>query len=398
MLTVMLAQALLVAPLAAGELDLDAFTSAVLAANPEAAVAAATVEEARARAIGSAPWPSPMVDLSLAPLALADMPAWEARVEQPLPLWGMRRAASAMGEADAEAAEARLEMVRLDLAWMAAMAWSAWYRLHRELGLVADTDAILRELRATTLSRVASGRATDLAVLEVDAERAWLAARALGLEAERDVVAARINTLLHRPVPTAVDAPPITLVVPDPRAGAGRPEPVERAAMTRAAEADARMARAGRLPMLGVMAGWEAMAAMPEERLMTGVSIEVPLDQGALGARVAAAEARVEAARAAEAQAGDRVAEAEAAAARRLRAERETLDALDQLVLPVARARVSAARAGFAAGTSDLRSVLDAERADLAARVSREQALAGVVLRVRELELARGVPLVGADP
>ncbi|MCK6502432.1 TolC family protein [Myxococcota bacterium] len=379
-------------------LELNELTRAVIAANPEATVASATLAQARAQAAAAAPWPDPMVDLTVAPLSLGGMPGWQVEVRQDLPLWGARRAARDMAGADADAASSRLDMMRLELAEMAAMAWADWYSIHRELDLTAATLGVLRETRATTLSRVSVGRASDLDVLQVDAELGWLTTRTHASATERDVVAVRINTLLHRAVDVAVDAPPARVNAPTPEAGGERPEIAEAAAMTRAAEAEERMARADRLPMLGVMTGWDAMQAMPEDRWMAGVSVQVPLDQKAKAATVDAAAAGVSAARADVARAQDEVAGQVATAERRLRGDSAVLAALEHDVLPAARARVAAARAGFAAGTVDLRQLLEAERAALEADYRHEQQLATVVLRARELELAHGLLLPGAKP
>ena len=381
-----------------GGLDLGELTRAVLDANPEATSAAATLTQARAQAVAAAPWPDPMVDLSVAPLSFGGMPGWQVEVRQDVPTWGVRRAARDMAEADADAAGSRLDMMRLDLAEMAAMAWADWYAVHREIALTADTLAVLRETRATTLSRVASGRASDLDVLQVDAEVGWLNTRALSLAAERDVVAYRINTLAHRPPDAEVSAPPGVVSALTPATDGERPELAESAAMTRAAEADERMARADRLPMLGVMTGWDAMQAMPEDRWMAGVSVEVPLDQKARAAKVDAAAAGVAVARADAARSTDRVREEIATAERRYRADADVLASIERDVLPVARARVVAARAGYAAGTADLRQLLDAERAGLEAETRHQQQLATLVLRGRELELARGILLPGVVP
>ena len=381
-------------------LDLDALTREVLAVNPDASSAEASLARARASAEAAGAWPDPMVDLSIAPLSLAGMPGWQVQARQDLPLWGTRRAAREMAGADSEAAEARLDMMRLDLAGMAAMAWTDWYLVFRELDLVAGASAILQEAHAATVSRVALGRATELDLLQVEAEQGWLSTQAEALEADRDIARARLNALLHRD-PLADLAPPPTSLsraTPANTSGGARPELAETRAMTRAAEAEAGMARADRLPMLGLMAGWDAMQAMPEDRLMAGVSIQVPLDHRAKAAKETAADAGVAAARAAEARAHDHVALDIAPPERRYQGQTATLDTLDRALVPVARARLAAARSAFAAGNVDVRTLLDAERAALETEIRREQALATLVLRAREVELAHGMPTPGANP
>lgn len=378
------------------ELSLEQFTRDVLAVNPEGAAAEATLARLRAEARAAGAWPDPMVDLSIAPLSLAGMPGLQVELRQDLPLWGERRSAVAMLDAEAEAAEASAEMMRLELAGMAAMAWFDWYTLHREISLIGATTATLDEVRIAVVARVATARATDLDVLQVDAERGWLAVQARTLDVERDIVALRINTLLHRDPGTPVPAPPVGLARPQtPAATGARPEGAEAAAMRRAAEAELRMARVERLPMLGAMVGWDAMQVMPEDRLMVGVSVQVPLDQRAKAATVEASAAALEGARAEEAKVRDLIAEDIARAERRFQGQSAALDVLERDVLPAIHARANATREGYAAGAVDLRQVLEAERAALDAEVRHEEALALLVLRAREVELARGITLLG---
>lgn len=290
-------------------LDLTAFTGAVIEANPEADLARAALERAQASAEAAGPWPDPMVDVSIAPLSLATMPGWQIQAEQDLPLWGTRRAAQDMAAADADVAAARLAMMRLDLADMAAMAWADWYAVHRELELVAATATVLTDVRDATLARVALGRATSLDTLQAQAELGWLTSQQRSLFAERDVVAYRINTLLHQDPEAPVPPPPATLSRPPaPAEGATRPEVAETAAMRAAAEAEARMAQADRLPMVGVMAAWTTMLPMPEHRLMAGLSVAVPLDQGSRAASQRAADAGVAAAHAEQRRVADQIA------------------------------------------------------------------------------------------
>lgn len=382
-----------------GTLDLGQLTRDVLAANPEVDIARAMLEQARAVAAAAGPWPDPMVDVAVAPFSFGGMPGWQVNLRQDLPLWGTRRAARDMAAADADMADAQLAMMRLDLADMAAMAWVDWYTIHRELELVAATTRVLGEVHASTLIRVAIGQASQLDALQAQAEIGWLTVEQQSLATERDGVAYQINTLRHLSLTTPVPPPPLRLLLPTSSdGGMDRPELAETAAMTRAAEAELRMVRGDRLPMLGLMAGWDAMQVMPEDRLMVGISIQLPLDQRSRAALQTAAEANIAVKRAEEARTADQVALDIAVAKRRYIGQLTTLGIVTQEILPVARARVLAARDGFAAGSTDVRPVLDAERGALDAEIRYEQALAVLHLRARELEIARGLPLPGVLP
>lgn len=376
-----------------GTLSLRDLTDAVLAANPEVEVARAALAGAEARRGAAGALADPMLDVQVAPLSFVSMPGWRVELSQPIPLGGARRSARAMADADRDAALADLDMMRLELADMAAMAWADWYVVHRELTLVRDSRRLLGEVEQVLTARVGVGRASTAELFAVRTEAGGLAAGERGLGAERAVVAVRINTLLHRAVDTPVPPPPESLALPAPGPAPGaHPAVAEAEAMGRAAAAALGMARADRLPMLGWMAGFDAMAAMPEERWMVGVSLTLPTAAKARAATVAGAQAEVARAGAELRRAEDEVAARQGEAAARLAGAEAVVTTLREELLPAARAGLDASRAAFAAGTGDLRAVLDAERALLAAESRLATAEAERALWARRVELAEGRP------
>lgn len=373
--------------------DRVSLTLAVLAANPEIAEAEAALKAARAHTDVVGPWDNPMVDLSIAPLSVTSgMIGWNAQISQDLPLWGMRRAAKDMAGADADAAEAMLGAMRLELARMTAMAWADWYVVHSEISLMGHTIELLKHIEQSATARLGAGQGSQLDALQTRAEAAALAASLPGLEAERDVVAAQINTLLHRPLETRVPPPPEASVPAAPGAAtsAARPEVVEAEAMVRAAQASERMARLERLPMIGWMLEWDGMQEMPEMRLMGGVSVEIPLALRSRAGAVREGQANVAVAEAARARTADAVSLDVRTAQVRYSGQAAAVGVIDAQLLPAAHARVDAARAAFAAGMEGVRPLLDAERAALEAEIRRVQALAALQLRAADLEIALG--------
>lgn len=381
----------LVALTLADTLDPEQLLRDILQENPDISSATAAVEQARAAILPGTTWSNPMVDLSVAPLSLADMPGWTLQIRQDLPLWGSGRVNREMAEADAKAAEARLAMMRLELAQMATMEWINWVLVHRELELLEDAEASLSALHDSLLARSAAGLASDFDILQLETEQINLSQQQQQLLLQRDLVAYSINTLLHRSPQTPLLPPPQNLPPPDSIPTiSDRPEPIEAAAMTRAAEAGAEMATLDRAPMVGLMAGWDAMEEMPTDRMMIGISIQVPLDQRLVASREAQAQAEVKKAKAEEAKAGDRVQMEQAAAARRYAAQQESVKILENRLLPTMEARAKAATDGYAAGTVELKVLIDAQRAVLETRIRLEEARALLVLDSRNLSLSMG--------
>lgn len=374
-----------------GVLDRDALIAAVIEANPEIEGAKDALDAAKARRDGAGAWADPMVDVSIAPLAWPhQMLGLSAQLRQPLPLWGVRGLAREMTDADTDANAARLDTMRLDLARMAAMAWGDWYVVARQLDLIDGTVAMLDAHAAATTDRLAVGRGVAQDALEAQAGAEGLKIDAIGLRGDQDIIAMEINTLLHRPLDTPVPPPPAAFEPPIPGSGPpARPELGEAAAMVRMGDARVDMAEADRKAMIGVMAGWDMMAPA-DGKLMAGVSVEVPLWARPRRAAVRDAEAQAGEARAMQAHVEDSVAQDIAEAQRRYTAQRETVDALGSALLPIARARVTTARTAFAAGTGDVRPLLDAERGALDAEIRYQQALAELAVRAADVDLAMG--------
>lgn len=375
-----------------GFLDREALVAAVVAANPEVEAARGALEAARARREGAGAWRDPMVDLAVGPMMIANgMVGVSAEVRQDLPLWGVRGIAKDMGDADADAYTARLDAMRLDLARMATMAWGDWYVVARQLELIDGTVAVLTAHAAATTDRLAVGKGFAQDALQAQADAQLLSIEKIGLRGEQDVVRMEINTLLHRPLDAPVPPPPAAFdpIAPDRVGDPTRPEIDEAEAMVRMIESEVEMAQADRRPMIGLMAGWNAMA-VPDGRLMAGVAVEVPLWARPRRAAVDDARARAAEARAMQSRVGDRVVQDIAANERRYEAQREAVDAIGAGLLPIARARVEAARTAFSAGMDDVRPLLDAERALLDAEVRYQQSLGALAVRAADVDLARG--------
>lgn len=372
-------------------LDRDALIRAVLDANPEVAAAEAALDAARAHVDVVGRVPDPTLEVGVAPLSVnAHTFGWSAQVMQDLPLWGMRRTEKDMASADADAAEAQLAMMRLDLARMAAMLWADWWAIHRQIALMEASLRAVDDSRDAALSRYAAGRGASVDTLALATQSAAILAEHHLMEFEREVVRARVNALLHRPSDTALPPPPDTLLADGAEGEPDRPELVEADAMVRAAEAGVAMARRERLPMVGVMAGWDTMQEMPEHRLMAGVTVALPLSTRSRAGAVAEAEALRDRAEAERARMADAVALSVVEARLRWEGQKAATEVIEAELLPLARAQVEAARAAWAAGATDVRTLLDAERSLLDAEIRHATAAAALAMRAAELQIALG--------
>lgn len=412
-------------------LTLDAVVEAVLERNPDLEAARLAWRAALERPAQLAALPDPMVTGSLAPLSIGSSDvgfgvALEARQDLPYPT--DRRLAAEAARAGATASAARADEVRLALAHAAAGLWLDLQRIDRELEVNAQHLVLLDELFAAVTGRYAAGLAPQQAPLQAEIERVHLVHREVSLQADRSVVAARLNALLHRdpvaPLPPLAALPPVPApdgtahgpaVVAHGSAHAApgaihggsdepgsptalRPELAAADAELRARELEVELAGRARRPALGVMASYSSMWRETEHRWMAGVSVGLPVWRDRIRAAEAEAEAERSAAGARREALADRIA-AEVSAAESLLAEmHHVVDLYESRLLPPARDQVAAARSGLSAGTVDFPTTLEAEKTLRSVELAREEARIDLVRRRLDLDRALGrLPMAGGE-
>ncbi|HET9227720.1 MAG TPA: TolC family protein, partial [Thermoanaerobaculia bacterium] len=200
----------------AGPLDapLDAGTlaAAVAERNPSLEAARQAWRAASARVPRERALDNPMVSYSLAPLSIgSDVPFGnELEVRQTLPYPGKREARAALAEAEAGAAFEDYREALLELTARAGTLAADWYLVHRALEINEQHLRLLDGFREVAAARYAAGLAMQQDPLQAEVESAKLLQMGAELEAQRRVIAARINALLHRD-PGAPLPPPAAL-------------------------------------------------------------------------------------------------------------------------------------------------------------------------------------------
>jgi outer membrane protein TolC len=139
-----------------------------------------------------------------------------------------------------------------------------------------------------------------------------------------------------------------------------------------------------------LVAGWDGFWQERQLRPSVGVEIDLPIQIARR--RAALAEARADLAGAASERAAleDEVRLEVETAAERLSEAHHLLEIVADRVLPAARDRALAARAGFTAGRNDFDALIEAERSLRDAELEHEQALADLFRRHAELSRATG--------
>jgi cobalt-zinc-cadmium efflux system outer membrane protein len=385
--------------LADGTLALEAFVRAVLESQPSVAAARQGVRAARARSRGAGRFDDPSIEVGVAPLSIGSSEApfgFEASLSQKLPWFGKRGLDVAQRSAEARAAEGDLALLQTELGLAAVTLYSEYFVAARALELNAAHMELTRTLREAALARVGSGRGSAREALEAEAELAQLERDAVRLAAQRDVSVARMNELLHRPPEHALPPPPRELETGslpsdvDPSNEPRNPDIVRLEQRAAAERARAERAERDAYPDVMLSLSYSSMWDMPRHRWMVGVGFDLPLQAGRREAAVAEARAMHD-------QLGleaDRLRDAARArvfvASRRLEESRQLIQLFETRLLPLARGRLEAARASFAALDDTVSAVLDAERALRSVELDHQMARAEQLLRRGELEQALG--------
>lgn len=393
-------------PFVAPVLSRSAVVETVLARNPSLEAARQSARAALAGYRRQTALEDPMLEYELAPLSLggdAEL-GHSVRITQRLPWPGKRAAAGELVLAEAEAAASERQVARVELAAMASMLFDRLWMSERALQINAEHASLLGSTLRGVRDALAVGGASQAEVLMIELEDGRVARERLRLEAERAATSAQLNALMHRapdaPLPPpAADDPIAASRVAEPEgapsadsqdASAARPELATQRLRIRAAREEVSLSERERYPDLLLMGAYTSMNMEPAHRLMVGVGIELPLQQGARDANVDAARARMRAAEHELEAISDRV-EGELHGAReRAREAERTVALYAERLLPTGRARLEAEGLAHANGTGTLASVLQAERELRALELESIEATAMLSERRAQLAAALG--------
>jgi outer membrane protein TolC len=336
-------------------------------------------------------------------IAAPDVPlGYELTISQKLPWFGKRRLDAALADAEVEASRADYEALRRELALSAVAVYDQYYVNGRMLELNQQHLELMKTMRDAANAALEAGRTGAQDPLQAEQELGHLEHDQLKLRIEREVTVAQMNELLHRAPEQPLPPPPREL--PQARlADTASSKKLEERALASSSElqalrqrARAEQARAERAeregyPDVTVSASYNSMWDMPEHRLMVGLGFNLPLQSAqregaAEEARAMRAGIESEAARQTDAT-RTRV----FVTLKKLQESEHVARLYEQRMLPLARQRIEAARAGFASGRADFSSVIDAERNLRAAELELVLARAEQYRRGAELERALGL-------
>jgi outer membrane protein TolC len=192
-------------PAAEAPADVDSLVGSALRVSPAVRAAAARVVAARA-AIGAAgALPDPMLMAGIMNAPAADpagtdmMTMRTVGVSQTLPYPGKRSLQKRSAEQELAAAQAGLDLARLETAREIKDAYYELAYLDRALDVVRRNERILADFARVTTARYGAGTGVQADVLKARVETSRLAEEAVALTEERRSRLARLNAALDRP-------------------------------------------------------------------------------------------------------------------------------------------------------------------------------------------------------
>ncbi|MDH3622583.1 MAG: TolC family protein [Myxococcales bacterium] len=386
----------------AGPLEKKQLVEAVLARNPSLESARLAWQAVVAQQPQATALSDPMVSYSLAPASIGSNVVrfgQVVKVEQRFPWPSKLGLAGDVVLSDAEAAQADYEAVRLDLALLASLLFDEYAKVVRLLELNVEHRELTEDIKAAAMAQYEAGRAPQQEPLQAEVELSHVLHEQVLLEADRSVIIAKLNQLLHRAPQAPLPKPARVRFVPadiaettelQDQALEERPELRATDARIGARESAAELTQREFFPDLGIMGEYNSMWRETQHQWMLGVSLNLPIQIKSRRGAVDQANAELGRVRADLEVLSDEVRTEVDQSRQRVLEAQHVLVLYQNRLLPAARAQIQAARAGYQTGRNSFQALVDSERSLRTLEIQYEQALATFGQRGAELSRALG--------
>ncbi len=384
-------------------LDRRALIERVLERNPTVRAARYAWRAALARYPQVTALEDPTLGVGVAPLSFGSNEVEDAEkfdLSQRFPFPGKLRLRGEAALGEAEAASHDLGAVQLRLATLASLLFDDYYVAARSLELNAEHIALLEDFQRIATARYEAGAASQQDPIQAETELTHAQHREILYSTTLRVTAEQINALLRRAPQMALPPPPARAELPEAldlpidqlraQALAAHPELAAAGARITAGQARVALARREYFPDVTLVGAYDRLRPADDLQPFVGIQLSVPLQLGRRRAALEEAEARLEQVRSERTALEDEVLVGVESAADRLAEAHHEVHFYGDRLLPAARDRVEAARAGFETGRNSFLALIDAERNLRDVELAYEQTLANVSRRRAELDRARG--------
>jgi outer membrane protein TolC len=296
-------------------------------------------------------------------------------VEQEFPLWGKRDLKRAQAGAEVARTQADARMTEAELVEKVKVAFAQYYQADQAIRSTENLHRVVHDIARLARDRYAQGRSSQQEVYKAEVEITRLATELVRLDAKRRSAAARLNTLLARPIDAPL-APPVKLrplpseaaLAPPAlieRARAGNPSLASGDAQIAAAAAGKKLADKSWYPDVTLKAGAIDRTGNGPNGYVAEIGLRVPLQWGLHEAQQREAAAQVGAAQSRRQAVELQIQSDLGEFAADLAGSRKTGDLIRTQLLPQSQALLRSGIAGYGLGRAELVDVLRAEH-DLA--------------------------------
>ncbi|MCF6251911.1 MAG: TolC family protein [Methylococcaceae bacterium] len=380
--------------------------AAVLHANPKLEVAQATWQASVAKIAQQSALDDPQFQYSFAPLTVNSQKmdgqtldfGQRFEISQNIPFPGKLHLHGKVAEYQAETQWQSIIALQLLLATQTKFLFADWYFIHQAIAINKTNQTLLAEFRDIAVTRYSTGRASKQDILRAEVEQALLKHQAIVLQRERKIILAQLNTLLNRPVETALPLPQqLTEISELPgfeqlqvKALQSRPELKASMANINAHKIRTDLAALNYYPDLKLSAGYNSLWDNEDKRFNLGVSINIPLDQSKRQAAEQEAKANSQQAHWQKIDLEAKISEELSIAYAQVEESLHVLQLYRQQLSPLADDNMAAAKADYQAGKGDFLTLISSEKNRLQTQLQAEQALTDLHHRLAKLEQTVG--------
>lgn len=389
--------------------DLATYVYEVLSRNRSLHAAIAAWRAAAEKYPQAVALDDPMFLAMTAPASLSGSnvaPAYILGASQKIPWHGKRSLRGQVAQAEASAASLDIADVRLQLTQAAHLAFFDYYLVHRQLELTGANVRRLEEFRDAARRQYEAGLVVQQDLLQAEVELSEAERRRIELQRMLRTATARLNTLVHQSPDCPVPPPPAELSIdhePAPPevlrqvALQQRPDLAAMGAKVQADTAAVALAYKEFYPDFEVMGRydrfWQPTNTQGDLQGQIGVNMNVPiyLEKRRAAAREAMYKLRQQ--RAEYEQRMDDVNQEVEAAYAQVVEMRAIMDLYARRTLPAAKQNVASAQNDYIAGKGDFLRLITAQRQSLMLQEKHQEAIAGYLSRLADLERVVGGPL-----
>ena len=392
-------------------LSLDDAVKAAVAQNLDVVALRRQLEVLRLRPGQAHSLPPPMLGAQIWQWPVNTLNPWKTNfympmITQDLPGHGKRQLRAALAEKDVELGETDVAMRERDVINLVKQAYVDLFIARKAIDIHLASLDILRQIADMSQAKYAGGGISQQDVLKAVVEISKLHGDLLMLNEEGQLAAARLNTLMNRPVDGAIgplDEPherTVAASIDELRAAAvlTKPELVAARQQVERAEAELAVAKQDDKPDFSVQAGYMLMPNQTDALMLQGAITwpRAPWSRGKIDLHVQEMAAQIEAAKSRQRALENDVRLSVETAYLRAKTAEQRASLLRTTILPQSEQTLDVSRIAYQTDRVDVLAILDNQRTLLTSRLDYYKSLGDFQRALADLEHAVGTDIAPA--